>query len=278
MIENTARRDPMLHLLGAMSDGTDTYITDMEAAGQRQLVHSDLLPTRILGGSQAEFEAVGFEFGDPDPSDPMFRPATLPEGWKREGSDHAMWSYLVDGYGRRRVSIFYKAAFYDRSAHMSLNTVGSYLRDMLYEGNTPILDNEWLTREVAVTELAALRDRHLTEAAEADGWAQQGDEYWKAQAATHRQDAAKADSLRTEVASSALWAVHVEGPDDVIAAADLAEADRKAAEINAAWEQFTKRPDASELDPRWHAVVVEWPSSADDHTEEVARGEERWRG
>ena len=32
-----------------------------------------------------------------------------------------MWSDLVDDKGRKRTSIFYKAAFYDRSAHIGVN-------------------------------------------------------------------------------------------------------------------------------------------------------------
>lgn len=120
MIENTSQRDSMLHLLGAMSDGPSRYIEDMEADGQRQIVNSDRLPTQINRGGVADFEALGFVFGDADRSDPMFREATLPAGWKREGSDHSMWSYIIDEQGRRRVSIFYKAAFYDRSAHIGI--------------------------------------------------------------------------------------------------------------------------------------------------------------
>jgi hypothetical protein len=75
-----------------------------------------------------------------------------------------------------------------------------------------------------------------------------------------------------------LWAVHVEGPDDVLAAVDRAEADTKAAEINAAYEAFTKRPDASEHDAPWRATVVPWPFSAAGHAAAVARGGERWEG
>ncbi len=44
----------------------------------------------------------------------------LPAGWKKISTDHAMWSNLVDDKGRKRASIFYKAAFYDRSAHLQL--------------------------------------------------------------------------------------------------------------------------------------------------------------
>lgn len=99
MIENTSARDPLIHFAGALSDGTSRYVTDMEAAGQQQLVASTQIPTR---GSD-DLAALGFELGDVDPSDPMFRDATLPAGWKKQGSDHAMWSYIVDSLGRRRV-------------------------------------------------------------------------------------------------------------------------------------------------------------------------------
>lgn len=124
MIENTADRDPMLHYLGMLgSTPAENYIYDMEAAGQRQLVNSDLLPTSIKYGSQADFEALGFVFGDVVEGDPLFRAVTVPDGWKRECSDHDMWSYVVDETGARRVAVFYKAAFYDRKAFMRLERV-----------------------------------------------------------------------------------------------------------------------------------------------------------
>ncbi len=122
MIENTSRRDPYLHLLGALGDA-GSYIEDQERDGQKQLVNSDRLPTEISHGTQADFEALGFVFGDVDPDDPLFRQVTLPDGWVRRGSDHAMWSYIDDERGRERVAIFYKAAFYDRRASMSLRPV-----------------------------------------------------------------------------------------------------------------------------------------------------------
>jgi hypothetical protein len=42
--EDTSKRDPHLNALGILGDGQDKYITDMEAAGQRQLVASSVLP------------------------------------------------------------------------------------------------------------------------------------------------------------------------------------------------------------------------------------------
>ncbi len=84
------------------------------------------------------------------------------------------------------------------------------------------------------------------------------------------------DGTPDPVPTPTLWAVHVQGPDDMIAAEDRAEADRRTAEINEAWTQFKKRPGASDNDPRWTAVVVPWPYSRGEHAEEVARGDERW--
>lgn len=159
MIRNTAAdmNDPLnrlLFLADSMRTGDPSEaIYAMEKRGQQELVHSDRLPTEVLGGTDADFEAVGFTFGEPDPRDPLFRPATLPDGWTREASDHDMGSYVVDPQGRRRVSIFYKAAFYDRRAHMSLTSVYGYVSNFVWGGPDVIADPEWATPG-AVTEAA----------------------------------------------------------------------------------------------------------------------------
>lgn len=148
MPENTSKRDPFVHLLGMLSDGQSDYITGMEADGQRQLVASEQMPT---DAPTEQLEALGFTFGPPDEHDPMFRPATLPEGWTRQGSDHAMWSYILDEQGRKRVSIFYKAAFYDRSAHANVVSPAAPLGDLLYEDDEPtsVVLDDLLTAGVA---------------------------------------------------------------------------------------------------------------------------------
>jgi hypothetical protein len=140
-------------------------ITDMEAAGQRQLVASQLLPTNTYG-TDAEFEAVGFVFGDPLPDDPMFRPAALPQGWSKRGSDHDMWSYVVDEHGRDRVSVFYKAAFYDRSAHMSMDSLGSYISACRYHGRDIVADPTWATPAAISQAAAELADHAAKEVAD----------------------------------------------------------------------------------------------------------------
>ncbi|MCM8548945.1 hypothetical protein [Streptomyces sp. STCH 565 A] len=140
----------LLALAVAMGGGSPgEAIEAQEKAGQSQLVHSDQLPT-TMHNDQAAFEALGFTFGDADASDPLFRPATLPDGWKREASDHSMWSHIVDDLGRRRVSIFYKAAFYDRRADMGLVTVESYVSACQYDGADVITDDTWATPSAVV--------------------------------------------------------------------------------------------------------------------------------
>jgi hypothetical protein len=166
--EDTSKRDPLLHLAFAWpsrpgdTESASRYITDMEAQGQRELVASDRLPTDLglmtrndpeaYQAARQEYEALGFQFGDPDPDDPLFMPAKLPDGWRREGSDHAMWSYLLDQRGLRRVAVFYKAAFYDRKAHMTIVRVGGELASkFLYwqpgDGPAPEIPWDKLTAE-----------------------------------------------------------------------------------------------------------------------------------
>lgn len=192
-VENTANRDPLLHLAGAFGDPS-RYITDMESAGQRQLVHSDRLPTDMGRNTVEEFEALGFKLGDPDPQDPLFRPATLPEGWGREASDHSMGSYIVDQNGRKRVSIFYKAAFYDRSANMHLRAIHNEVNELLWgDGPDEMPIDDWTPREAWITALTETRDRELAEAAEQDS-------YYPAGAVKTRARAAKCVELLKQLA------------------------------------------------------------------------------
>jgi len=95
-----------------------TPIEDMEAAGQRELIFSNVLPVDTSRDTIEDFEALGFKFGDVVEDDPIFRYAELPEGWERGPGGNSYWTVIVDTEGVERVGIFYKAAFYDRHAHM----------------------------------------------------------------------------------------------------------------------------------------------------------------
>lgn len=95
-------------------------IEAQEAAGQAALVNNSMLPREMLYGCTREKLAqMGITLGARHGSG-LFVEAQLPEGWKKQATSHSMWSDLLDEKGRRRASIFYKAAFYDQSAHISL--------------------------------------------------------------------------------------------------------------------------------------------------------------
>jgi hypothetical protein len=110
-------------LAESMAVGTSAAIEGQEAAGQREMLFSDVIPYDgcVKGtAGEKELEALGFKLGEPPTGDEIFRECELPEGWSREGSSHSMWTFVVDERGFRRVACFYKAAFYDRSAHCSV--------------------------------------------------------------------------------------------------------------------------------------------------------------
>lgn len=124
-VRNTAKdaKDNPAALLGiAMVEGTSQMIECQEAAGQSSFVTSTTLPTKIMTDNGQEImELWGIVFGEVVEDDPMFQYVTLPDGWTRAGTDHSMHSDVLDDKGRKRIGVFYKAAFYDRSAHLSLN-------------------------------------------------------------------------------------------------------------------------------------------------------------
>lgn len=176
-IDNTAQRlagtpEGLAITFDAMSGGSQgpSAIEQMERDGQRQLVSSDRLPAKC--GDHTPWLALGFTFGEPDPADPLFMPATLPPGWQRKATDHAMGSVIVDELGRERVSIFYKAAFYDRSAHMNLISLSWYVEKAVeYDGPAIIFDEQWATPEAVRAAMTEARDEKLARAAEFRGYA-----------------------------------------------------------------------------------------------------------
>lgn len=101
----------------ALVASTPGGIERQEAAGQKALVASTNMPKELHPSKEA-FEAIGFVFSDE--VDDIFVKATLPAGWTREATDHSMHSDILDEKGRRRVGVFYKAAFYDRRADAHL--------------------------------------------------------------------------------------------------------------------------------------------------------------
>lgn len=133
-VENTLktlREDFETVPLRALFAGTPEAIVASEHRGQVQFVESDILPAKLRSpgvddDARKILQAWGFQLGKGVGGDSLFIQGKLPEGWAKQGSDHDMWSYIVDDKGRRRCAIFYKAAFYDRDA--SLNIESRYRR------------------------------------------------------------------------------------------------------------------------------------------------------
>jgi hypothetical protein len=123
-ITNTSKMAAAEHLLDEINNGRGG-IERSEAAGQAEMVKaggSRLPADGTVGfghGDSFDWSKLGIKIGEPIKGDEIWVEAELPEGWKLEGTDHAMHSNLLDDKGRQRASIFYKAAFYDRSCSIS---------------------------------------------------------------------------------------------------------------------------------------------------------------
>ena len=114
--------------LQAVTEGNlDNFLTAItpggierqEKSGQDELVRNSTLPKEMgWNTTREQLERIGIVFGED--VDNLFVNVTLPAGWKKQATSHAMWSELLDEKGRRRASIFYKAAFYDRNARITL--------------------------------------------------------------------------------------------------------------------------------------------------------------
>jgi len=113
-----------LDMVGWLFGGAPDMILEQEAQGQRSLIESDTLPVDISAGGdydpKAILESAGMRFLGGVDGDPLFQYVELPYGWKKVSTNHPMHSKLIDGDGRERAGIFYKAAFYDRRADMRL--------------------------------------------------------------------------------------------------------------------------------------------------------------
>lgn len=100
------------------------FVEIAETLGQLDILAADVLPVLIFDdcGQPADrsvFEQMGIVFGNEVEGNPLFVNCTLPSGWRKEASNQAEWTYLLDEKGRQRVRIFYKAVSYDSSAHMT---------------------------------------------------------------------------------------------------------------------------------------------------------------
>jgi len=114
---NTEKISPLEILADAITKDTSKTITDMESEGQQSFVMSDTLPTISYDDDKKILESWGFVFGEVVKDDPLFQYCKLPNGWKREKTFHYMHSDILDEKGRKRISVFYRAAWYDRKVN-----------------------------------------------------------------------------------------------------------------------------------------------------------------
>ncbi len=136
-VKNTEKEPKSEWLLG-LNPGA---IEEQEAKGQQELVESLQLPKtcnspRGLNASEI-YHKLGIKTFTGSKGDDLFMGVKLPSGWKKEETDHSMWSNLIDEQGRKRASIFYKASFYDRDAFINFNCRITFRVDRIgfHEGN-----------------------------------------------------------------------------------------------------------------------------------------------
>ncbi len=120
-VTNT-ENNPRIDWLGGFNPNA---IVKQEAKGQEEFVESLQLPKKSNGDDEknvaALYHKLGIQTFPTSKGDDLFIGAKLPKGWEKKATDHSMWSDLLDDKGRKRASIFYKAAFYDRDAFISFN-------------------------------------------------------------------------------------------------------------------------------------------------------------
>jgi hypothetical protein len=152
--KETVPQDPLYNFVVASVAG-GKGIEESERNGQSILTRKkDRLPIKGTVGSalyqrtapdemRRRWEAVGFTFGEviQERNGTIFVEAAFPPGWTLKPTEHAMWNDVVDEKGRKRAAVFFKAAFYDYSAHTfgletRYNVKGVYGRESNIEAYT----------------------------------------------------------------------------------------------------------------------------------------------
>lgn len=135
---NTATPEGMFEVASQGIQGSpeaSKAILKQEADGQRSFTTSSTLPTQMGQDDRTVLEQAGVVFGDKVDGDEMFTYVTLPAGWEMVASpqNDSRWTELHDDKGRRRAMMFYKAAFYDRKAHLSTERRFGISSDYAYQ-------------------------------------------------------------------------------------------------------------------------------------------------
>ncbi|MDD5589210.1 MAG: hypothetical protein PHP92_04100 [Candidatus Nanoarchaeia archaeon] len=104
--------------------GNPFAIEQQEKRGQEQLCQSSQLPINGNFGDTEEYieekyNKHNIKIIGKSQNDNLFFDVELPNGWKIVPTEHSMWSELLNDKGEVIADIFYKAAFYDRKAHIA---------------------------------------------------------------------------------------------------------------------------------------------------------------
>lgn len=98
-------------------------IENQESEGQKELIESLQLPKKCNSPSKGNafelYHKMGIKTFTTSKGDNLFIGVKLPKGWKKTGTDHSMWSNLIDDKGVIRAHIFYKASSYDRESFIN---------------------------------------------------------------------------------------------------------------------------------------------------------------
>lgn len=96
---------------GGMPDGYRFRgITDGMSYEEREKIVND----NIYEYTRQQYERMGITIIEE--YDDLFYTVELPEGLEIKATGHSMWNDVIDNNGRKRISFFYKGAFYDRDA------------------------------------------------------------------------------------------------------------------------------------------------------------------
>lgn len=123
--------------------GNPNAIEMQEIEGQKELIASLQLPRKCNypKGLNAcdQYHKMGIQVFTSSKGDDLFMGVKLPDGWRKEATDHPMWSDLIDCNGRIRANIFYKAAFYDRDSFVNFTkryTLNTHSCNEVKDGDT----------------------------------------------------------------------------------------------------------------------------------------------
>lgn len=123
-MRDASKASPLEGLLGAMQNDSGNLVSEVQGAAEAKLMKE--LPCEGTVGKEGHWEKLGFKLGEPGAQgDKLFREVIeQPDGWKLERNPHGDVRHmsLVDDKGRKRGTMFYKNASYDRKASIGLIT------------------------------------------------------------------------------------------------------------------------------------------------------------